>query len=99
MNGPFALVAERRRPAGRGAKPVRVLEITVWAVDRAQPVRATRRDHPDQGAVPLVAGIVGIQTPDAYRAGVHARGEIGDAEMHRLEAATRLRNRLDVRHS
>ena len=30
---------------------------------------------------------------------MHARGEVGDAEMHRLEAATGLRNHLDVRHS
>src|SRR2546421_407665 len=37
------------------------------AVDRAQPVRATRRDHADQGAVPLVAGIVGIQDRKSTR--------------------------------
>jgi len=30
---------------------------------------------------------------------VHARGEVGDAEVHRFEAAAGLRDRLDVRHA
>src|SRR5205823_1551291 len=81
MNGPFAFVAERRRAAGRCAKPVRVLEVAIRAIDRAQPVGATRRDHADERGVPLVAGVVGIQTSDAHGAGVQARGKVGDAEV------------------
>src|SRR5438477_12816882 len=98
MYGPLAFVAERRRAASRGAEPVEVLEVAVRAVDGAQSIRPTCRDHADQRAVPLVAGIIGVQTPDAHSTGVQARGKVGDTEVHRLEAPARLGDRLDVRH-
>src|SRR5207248_1870251 len=67
--------------------------------DGPQPVRPAGGDHARQGRMPLVARVVGVQPADAHGARAHARGEVGDAEVHRFEPAARLRDGLDVRHA
>ena len=99
MNGPFALVAECGGPPGGGHVSIWVFEVAVRTIDRTQAVGAARGHHPRERGVPLVARVIGVQAADVHRPGAEARGEIRDAEMHRLESAARLRDRFDVSHA
>ena len=99
VNRPLPLAAERRGASRGELESIRILEVAERSVDRAESVRAAGDDHPRDAEVPLVAGIIGIQPADVRRARAHARGVVGDAEVHRLEPLARLRDRLDVRHA
>ena len=98
VDGPLALVAEGGGPTGAVQEAVGVVEVAERAVDGPDAVGPTGHQHPGEAVVPLVARIVRVQAADVGGAGPAARGIVGHAEVHCLQAGAGRGDGLDVRH-
>ena len=99
MDGPLAFDAERGGALGAGRVAVGIGEVAERTVDRTQAVGAAGNRHARQREVPLVAGIVGVEAADDDGARLVEGGVVGDAEVHRFEAAGGRGDRFDVGHA
>src|SRR4029453_7406008 len=78
---------------------VSVLEVAERSVDRSKPVCSTCYGHATQSEMPLVAGVVRVETAYADGARPIAGGVIGHPEVHDLEPTPGCCNRLDIGHA
>ncbi len=99
MDRPLAFHAESGAAASSGLVAFRIVDAAERAVDRTQAERAAGDRHARQREVPLVARIVGVEAADDDRAGLVEGRVVGNAEVHRLEAAVGRSDGFDVGHA
>src|ERR671912_315592 len=99
MDRPLPFNAEGGSTAGSRGVAVRILKIAKGAIDGTESIGPASDDHAGERRMPLVTGIVRVQSADIDGTRPAARRIVGNAEMHGLEPGTRLRDRFHIRHT
>ena len=101
MYRPFSFAPQCGCAASRQLIAVRILDVAKRAIDRPQTIGAARYRHAADCEMPLVAGIIRIQSADIDRSGAVTGGVVSNAEMQRLQPSARAvaGNVLNIGHA